>query len=352
MKVKKILYTISIVFVLLTLTSCRWFSEKPKRETILDKIVSIPKQLVYNIPYLPPLCDTIPGLKKGYAPIRDGKLYYEEEGQGIPLVLISGGPGYTHHIFHPYFSRIKDIARVIYYDQRGIGKSSRDETGKTYIIDQAVEDLESLRKYLNIKKWALLGWSYGGLLAQLYALKYPDRCIGIILGVSEITIYKKFADPKREKAIFSKEEMAAFKNIEQKEKEGQLNPDQAAYNKMLAGDWKRYNYYKPTQENFIRKILYAWDASQEFVQQMQQNVWKTKLEGKFENFKIPTLILEAQWELLWWDNAEERANLFRKNHPHAHIEIFEKSGHIIFEDEPEKFFSILKDFLIKISRTA
>ena len=136
-----------------------WFHKAPARETIFDKVVSIPNELILEVPQVPPLCDEIPDLKKGFVDVENGgKLYYEEEGTGIPLVLISGGPGGTHHLFHPYFSQIKDVARIIYYDQRGTGKSSTDDTGKTYTIKQAVNDLESLRIALNIEKWAVLGW--------------------------------------------------------------------------------------------------------------------------------------------------------------------------------------------------
>ena len=106
--------------------------------------------MILDVPYLPPLCDEIAGLKKEFIDVDNGKLYCEQEGQGIPLLLITGGPGGTHHVFHPYFSQAKDFARLIYYDQRGTGPSSIDETGATYTIKQAVEDIESLRKALKI----------------------------------------------------------------------------------------------------------------------------------------------------------------------------------------------------------
>ena len=153
----------SAILLLLTWSGCDRFYKSSERETIFDKVVSIPDKLVLDIPQLPPLCDEIASLKKGFADVENGKLYYEEEGQGVPLVLINGGPGGTHQGFHPYFSQIKEVEHIIYYDQRGTGKSSRDDTGKTYTIKQAVEDLESQRKALKIDRWAVLGFSYGGL---------------------------------------------------------------------------------------------------------------------------------------------------------------------------------------------
>lgn len=109
------------------------------------------------------------------------KLWYESEGKGPPLVLISGGPGAPHDIFHPWFSVLADRYRVIYFDAFGRGKSDRARSPKEYTFDRDVEDLEGLRKALGLSKMAVLGFSYGGMVAQAYALKYPGRVSHLIL---------------------------------------------------------------------------------------------------------------------------------------------------------------------------
>jgi len=295
------------------------------------------------------LCDEIPDLKKGYADVKDGKLYYEQEGQGIPIVLINGGPGGTHHGFHPYFSQLKDVARVIYYDQRGTGKSSKDATKKTYTVTQAVEDLESLRKALKIDKWVLLGHSYGGLLAQCYALKFPEHCRGLVLSTADPqggdpTLYTG-EGPKYKKAgmFISQKEFNAFNNIK---KNRGLTPAQSYYNRYLNGFWKFAYYHKPPKENIIKNANYGSSTAPDFRKIMISDIAKINLEGKFHDFKIPTLIVEGKYDFLWGDM--DRVAIMRKNHPHAQVEIFEKSGHTIFADEPKKFFTLLKSFLKKL----
>ncbi len=346
---------ICLAILSLILPACDWFRKTQTRETILDKIVNIPDKLALDIPKLPPLCDEIPDLKNGFADILGGKIYYEEEGQGIPLVLINGGPGGTHHCFHPYFSQLKDIARVIYYDQRGTGKSSSDDTGKTYTVKQAVEDLENLRQSLKIDKWAVLGHSYGGLLAQCYALMYPQRCIGLILAASSTGISDNTMQPVREKIFISQTEKNAIESIRNMANQGKLTSAQCIYNTNLAGDWKRWFYYKPINMDALARVsLYGHNPAPGFEELMRiesdaKIPQSDFLKGKFDDFEIPTLILEAKWELAWWN--PDRIDDMRKNHPHAQLEIFEKSGHMIFVDEPEKFFPLIRDFLKKANET-
>ena len=121
------------------------------REKVRDGIIHIEKDLLLDIPKVPRLCDQMDIVKRR-ANIGDCELYCEVEGDSIPMVLLHGGPGATHHYFHPSFSRAKDFAKIIYYDQRGCGLSDYQK-GAGYSIKQAVEDLENLRKSLKVDKW-------------------------------------------------------------------------------------------------------------------------------------------------------------------------------------------------------
>ncbi len=346
MNTKNIVLSICIG-ILICLPGCTWFGTGAHRETIFDRVVSIPKELVLDIPYLPPLCDEIPGLKKGFIDIPAGKLYYEEEGHGVPLVLLNPGPGGSHKHFHPYFSRLDDVARVIYYDTRGTGKSSIDETGKTYTIKQAVEDLEYLRKALKIDKWVVVGWSFGGALAQCYALTYSEHVIGLALINSGYGKTATKLKSGRGRMFISQAEREAIHNVYQAFAEGKLTEVQAGYNKDLAGDWKRQGYYKPSHNEMVRSAYFGFEPRL-FQALMSSDKSKISLDGKFDDFEIPTLVTEAKWDLTW---DTDKAKFMRKSHPHAQFELFKKSGHAIFADEPDKFFGILRAFLEKAAKT-
>jgi proline iminopeptidase len=116
-----------------------------------------------------------------YVQVNGAKLWYESEGKGKPLLLIAGGPGMAHDAFHPYFSALANSHRVIYFDAFGRGKSDRAKSPAEYSFNRDVEDVEGLRQALGLGKVMVLGHSYGGMVAQAYALKYPNSISKLVL---------------------------------------------------------------------------------------------------------------------------------------------------------------------------
>jgi proline iminopeptidase len=109
-----------------------------------------------------------------YYTINGAKIWVEQKGTGEPMVLISGGPGGSHAGMHS-FDTLSNVCKLIFFDAFGRGKSDQAKDVKEYSLARDIEDLEGLRKALNVEKIAVLGHSYGGLVAQGYALKYPTH---------------------------------------------------------------------------------------------------------------------------------------------------------------------------------
>jgi hypothetical protein len=114
------------------------------------------------------------------------------------------------------------------------------------------------------------------------------------------------------------------------------------YNNFLNGDWKRQNFFKPTPERFAQIALYEWKQDTDFNSVMSQDADRFDLQGAFEGFPVPTLIMEGEWDLTW--NTDKREILHR-NRPGSRLMLFSHSSHSPFEDEPEQFFPALRDFL-------
>jgi len=181
------------------------------RESILDRVVHIEPEIITEIPVVDRWCDRLK-LRKYRIDVGGAELYVEEEGKGTPLVLINGGPGGTHHYFHPWFSQAKQYARVIYYDQRGCGLSDLKPGEDGYSVHQAVEDLDTIRKALDIDEWVLLGYSYGGFLAQFYTVNHPENVAGLILLGASPGMHVK-TGRSRQNQFMSERERARLKEI-------------------------------------------------------------------------------------------------------------------------------------------
>ncbi|MGE0599847.1 MAG: alpha/beta fold hydrolase [Dehalococcoidia bacterium] len=113
-----------------------------------------------------------------YVPTRDIITYYEESGSGEPLVLIRG-LGSDLQAWAPQVPSLAKHFRVITYDNRGAGRTSAPD--KPYSVAGMADDLATLLAELKIEKANVLGYSMGGMIAQEFALKYPNMVDKLIL---------------------------------------------------------------------------------------------------------------------------------------------------------------------------
>jgi proline iminopeptidase len=104
-------------------------------------------------------------------------------GEGDPLFLIAGGPGNAHYYLRGFDSLFTNNT-LIYFDGFGRGKSDTARNVTEYSLERDIEDLEELRKAMGYSSISILGHSYGGVVAQGYAIKYPNNVNQLILVAS------------------------------------------------------------------------------------------------------------------------------------------------------------------------
>jgi proline iminopeptidase len=118
---------------------------------------------------------------EGLVPVDGAQLYCRAVGGGPPLVVLHGGPDFDHTYLLPEMDRLADASRLVYYDQRGRGRSSGNVEPGEVGIESEMADLDGLRRRLGSESVAVLGHSWGGLLAMEYATRHPDRVSHLIL---------------------------------------------------------------------------------------------------------------------------------------------------------------------------
>jgi proline iminopeptidase len=112
--------------------------------------------------------------------VRDVELHYEEMGSGPPCVLVHGGPGISHPAPFPVFAPLGDRVRLIAYEHRGHGQSSRAPV-RSYTQHELVEDLHAFCRALRLERPMIVGTSAGGFVSLLYAGRYPDEPRALVL---------------------------------------------------------------------------------------------------------------------------------------------------------------------------
>jgi len=108
-------------------------------------------------------------------------LYLRSAGSGEPCLFIHGGPGNTSHYFEPLPAAkiLEEHVHMIYYDQRGGGRSASAKDSN-YSIKRMEQDIEEIRNFLKIKKWSIIGHSFGGVIMTAYAKDYPANVRSLV----------------------------------------------------------------------------------------------------------------------------------------------------------------------------
>jgi proline iminopeptidase len=124
-------------------------------------------------------------------------LYSREIGRGQPVIVLHGGPDFDHGYLLPDLDRLADAFRLIYYDQRGRGRSAERVQAEDVTLTSDLDDLDKVRQHFQLESPALLGHSWGAVLALEYALRHPTRVSHLILmnpapaSASDVAVFRK-----------------------------------------------------------------------------------------------------------------------------------------------------------------
>jgi proline iminopeptidase len=114
-------------------------------------------------------------------PVGDTSLYARDVGRGRPLIVLHGGPDFDQAYLQPELDELADTYRLIYYDQRGRGKSAENVRPEDVTLASDLEDLDNVRRYFRLDAPVLLGHSWGTVLALEFALRHPTLVSHLVL---------------------------------------------------------------------------------------------------------------------------------------------------------------------------
>lgn len=114
-------------------------------------------------------------VRQAFVRVDGARLFVAELGAGPPLVVVHGGPDFDHAYLRPELDRLAGAARLVYYDQRGRGRSSAGVRPTDVTLASELRDLDALITHLGVPAAAVLGHSWGAVLAMAYAARHSER---------------------------------------------------------------------------------------------------------------------------------------------------------------------------------
>lgn len=255
-----------------------------------------------------------------FADVNGIKICYEIRGEGEPLILIHGF-GVKKEVYVAQFGLLSENFRVIRFDNRGAGKS--DRPNEPYTMEMFADDISGLMDYLKIEKAHVLGWSLGGMIAQHFAIKYPNR-------LNKLVLINTMAQWPSEKSGLEMYKNSQITNYEAK----LMDPvktffDGAGFSfsrkfkKMMQEDPKRKFHGLFSAEDLIRESTIDPSTPQDIITQVNALAHHDVLD-KLVAIKNKTLIICADKD----KQMPKAVNVkIHENIPNSILKVIEGAGH-------------------------
>jgi len=277
--------------------------------------------------------------------INGTQLYCQSIGTGVPLVIIHGGPGLDHSYLLPQMEQLADSYELIFFDQRGCGKSTIRLDSTDMTLDALVEDIDRVRDAYNLNTMNLMGHSWGGLLAMFYAAKHGDRLNSLILvNSSPPTSALRDSSFKSMAQRMSTEDSLAQAAIMQTAEFRQREPQtmEKFFRLLFKG-----SFYNPIRANELTLSFgpdYAARSKLVGYLAKDPQLRTYDLTGTLETITCPVLIIGSD------DDPVPPAS---NELIHSHIKdskyvVMKNCGHFPFIEAPGQFFPAVRTFLERI----
>jgi proline iminopeptidase len=266
--------------------------------------------------------------------VRGVSIFERRIGSGPPAVVLHGGPGAHHDYLLPGFDALATGRELIYYDQRGGGRSPVSREIPVGWREQ-VADLEELRRQWGMERLILVGYSWGGLLAQLYATEFPEQ-VGRLALVSPAPAWREMR-----------------LEFERRFAERNLAPAlQAQRADLRASGLREQNPSEYAQRVFELSVAaYFHDPARardltpfRVTGRTQQEVWSSlgnyDLRPALSGLDIPSIVLQGDDDPIPNEATRTVARLLD-----AELHLLARCGHVPYIEAHEEFVRLLNGFL-------
>jgi proline iminopeptidase len=284
-------------------------------------------------------------VREGYvASVDSVRIYYKVVGAGRDtVVVLHGGAGLTMDYLVPDFAPLAASHTLIFYDQRGSGRSRAPHDTVHISAAKHVADLDAVRAHFRLTRLTLLGHSWGGELAALYASAHPDRVARAILedpappAADPRFQVTTWADSSKRASIRRLGRLAGDRSLDR------VVTCRAYMQQMLRGYWSDPNDTLAMQKmpGDVCSYPEAMDDVNAVGALTDRSLRNQDILGGLSVVHVPVLIITGRQDPIPWDDSQQWAAAL----PDARLMIVEHAGHFPHVEQPELFFGAVNSFL-------
>jgi proline iminopeptidase len=269
--------------------------------------------------------------------LSDGyRINVEEVGQGFPLVVLHGGPGLDHTMFRPYLDPLGDDFRVLYVDERGQGRSDRVDP-QTLSLDAFARDVDLLTAALGLANFALLGHSFGAIVATHHATEIGTAAAYVISAGGEASDALLADVAASLEGIGEAGEAIAASWEEEKtvETEAQLQE--------LLRTQMPFHFHGPVPPGYAEETIGTPDVLRHFA---NAGYGDFDYRPKLRDVHKPALVVVGEHDRTTPPRA---ARVLHEGIGNSELVVVPEAGHMSFVEQPDFYVDAVRRFLLGVA---
>lgn len=283
--------------------------------------------------------------RQGMLSLEDARIFYEVVGNGEPIVVVHGGPGLDHAYLQPGLDALANRNTLVYYDQRGTGRSVAALDASGINLDDFVADIEALREMLGHDRITVLAHSFGALLGLHYAARYPESVRALIL-MNPVEPGSRYREEQvaRQQAARTPEDSTELATLTSSE--GFAARDPATVSQVFRVRFRQTLRDRARISELDLDIAESTaDNGPEVARLLGESLGEVDWWDRLPQIDVPTLVLHGRYDPMPLVVSEEIASAL----PRGRLVILD-SGHFPYVEDRDGLVSAVSSFLVDLSR--
>jgi proline iminopeptidase len=283
--------------------------------------------------------------RQGLLSLDDARLFYEVVGSGDPIIVVHGGPGLDHSYLQPGLNVLAQRNTLVYYDQRGTGRSSAALEPGVINLDRFVEDIEALRETLGYERIDVLGHSFGALIALEYAMRHPES-LGTLILMNPVEPGSRFSEAQAARQLAARTEEDSTELATLTGGEGFAARDPATVSEVYRVLFRQTLRDRARIDELDLNLAEATAKNGQSVgrllgESMGDIDWWDRMSG----ISARTLVLHGRYDLA----PVAMSQALAQSMPLGRLVVLE-SGHFPYLEDPDGLLSAISAFYVDLSR--